>query len=54
MNKEMPRKFWNILYWNGINPNNFILVRSDYDSLQLKTREQERHYYQLGFKGGDE
>lgn len=40
--REMPRKFRNILYWNGVNPNNFILVRSDYDSFTIKDKRTDK------------
>ncbi len=36
--KEMPRKFWNILCENDVNPNNYILMKSDYDSFTIKDK----------------
>ena len=32
MPKKLPHKFWNLLYCNGVNPNNYNLVRNDHES----------------------
>ena len=32
MPKKLPHKFWNLLYRNGVNPNNYSLVGNDHES----------------------
>jgi hypothetical protein len=36
MPKKLPYKFWNLLYRNGVNPNNYSLVKKNHESFIIQ------------------
>lgn len=36
MSKKLPQRFWNLLYCNGTNPNNYELVSHNYENFTVR------------------
>lgn len=36
--EEMPKKFWNLLYQNGMNPNNYTMVSHNYEDFRIRDK----------------
>ena len=34
--KKLPQRFWNLLYYMGVNPNNYELVKNNYENFIVR------------------
>lgn len=37
--REMPRRFRNILYRNGVNPNNYTFISANHEDFTIKSKK---------------